>query len=221
MVAYVTAQVRRCFMCAATKPLRVKYGLLQPLPAAGAPFDHLTMDLASMEPAQDGGHDNILVVTCRFSKFLFAMPCFQTATHKDVARMWYEHVYPTAGVPLTIVSDRGPQFIADMWTSFMAALGVDTRFSTPGHAQSDGASERAIQSIRHMLRALGRDANSLGLWKAMLPRVVVSYNSTPHSTTGRAPFYMAMLRVPRSFLTINNNRPDWSEDDTRAFLDAL
>jgi hypothetical protein len=32
---------------------------------------------------------------------------------------------------------------------------------------------------------------------------------------------MAMLRVPRSFLTINNNRPDWSEDDTRAFLDAL
>lgn len=135
--------------------------------------------------------------------------------------MWYEHVYPTAGVPLTIVSDRGPQFIADMWTSFMAALGVDTRFSTPGHAQSDGASERAIQSIRHMLRALGRDANSLGLWKAMLPRVVVSYNSTPHSTTGRAPFYMAMLRVPRSFLTFNNNRPDWSEDDTRAFLDAL
>ena len=72
-------------------------------------------------------------------------------------------------------------FIADMWTSFMAALGVDTRFSTPGHAQSDGASERVIhRACRHMLRALSRDANSLGLWKAMLPRAVC-YNSTPHN----------------------------------------
>jgi len=43
----------------------------------------------------------------------------------------------------------------------------------------------------------------------------------PTLTKGRAPFYMAMLRAPRSFLTINNNRPTWSEDDTRDFLDGL
>jgi len=165
-----------------------------------------------MEPAQDGGHDSMVVVTCRFSKFLFAMPCFQTTA-----------TYVTVGVPLTIVSDRvGSQLIAEMWTSFMTALGIDARFSTPGHTQPDGAAERTIQSIRHMLRALGKDANSLGLWKAMLPRVFVSYNSTPHTTTGRASFYiMAMLRVLRPFLTINDNRPAWSEDDTRDFLDGL
>lgn len=83
----------------------------------------------------------------------------------------------------------------------MAAIGVDTRFATPGHAQSDGASERAVQSIRDMLRALAKDANALSLWKAMLPRAVFSYNASNHSTTGRAPFYMSMLRIPRSFLT--------------------
>lgn len=85
-----------------------------------------------MEPAQDGGYDNVPIVTCRFSKFLFAIPCFQTVTSKELARLWYQHVFSFAGVPLTIVSDRGPQFIAEAWTSFMAALGVDTRFSTPG-----------------------------------------------------------------------------------------
>lgn len=70
-----------------------------------------------------------------------------------------------------------------------------------------------------MLRALSKDANSLGLWKTMLPRVVFSYNSSNHSTTGRAPFYMAMLRIPRSFLTITLNKLDWDEARTRAFLD--
>jgi hypothetical protein len=82
-----------------------------------------------------------------------------------------------------------PTVIVSMWASLMAALGVDTRFSTPGHAQSDGASERAIQSIRHMLWALGMDANSVGLlWKAMLPSVVVSYNPTP-TPRRAAPLY--------------------------------
>lgn len=150
----------------------------------------------------------------------FCLQC-RAVSSKDLARIWYEHIFPVAGVPLTIVSDRGPQFIAELFTSFMAALGVDSRFSTPGHAQTDGASERAVQSVRHMLRALSMSAGSLHVWKAMLPRAVFSYNSTPHSTTGRAPFYMAMLRVPRSFLTINNSTPAWSEDDTRQFLDAL
>ena len=221
MLEYIANIVRRCFTCAVTKPQRITYGTLQPLLPAEVPFDHLTMDLASMEPAIDSGHDNILVVTCRCTKFVFAVPCFQTATATDVARMWYEHVYPVAGVPLTVVSDRGPHFVADVWRSFMAALGVNTRLSSPGHAQTDGASERAIGTLRQILRAMAKDSNSLGLWRAFLPRAVFCYNTTRHAATGKAPFYVASLRTPRTLLTVNNNRPQWSEDDTDSFLAAL
>lgn len=103
----------------------------------------------------------------------------------------------------------------------MGSLGVDTRLSSLGHAQTDGASERAIQTVRQVLRALARDHNSLGLWRSLLPRVVYSYNATRQSTTGYSPFYLATLRTPRTLLTVNNIRSQWSEADTEAFLDAL
>jgi hypothetical protein len=57
------------------------------------------------------------------------------------------------GVPKTIVSDRGPQFVAHFWRSLHEAMGTDLTYRTAYHPQTDGQTERVIQILEDMLRA--------------------------------------------------------------------
>ena len=56
-------------------------------------------------------------------------------------------------VPVSIVSDRDPRFTSRFWPSLQAALGTRLHFSTAFHPQTDGQSERTIQTLEAMLRS--------------------------------------------------------------------
>ncbi|KAM2742594.1 hypothetical protein EV2_031022 [Malus domestica] len=56
------------------------------------------------------------------------------------------------GVPVSIVSDRDPRFTSTFWKAFNAAKGTQLLFSTAYHPQTDGQSERTIQTLEDMLR---------------------------------------------------------------------
>ena len=51
------------------------------------------------------------------------------------------------------MSDRDPRFTSRFWPSLQAALGTRLHFSTAFHPQTDGQSERTIQTLEDMLRA--------------------------------------------------------------------
>ena len=57
------------------------------------------------------------------------------------------------GVPLSIISDRGPRFTSHVWKSFHKGLGSQVNLSTAFHPQTDGQAERIIQTLEDMLRA--------------------------------------------------------------------
>ena len=57
------------------------------------------------------------------------------------------------GIPRTIISDRGDQFIARFWEHFHAALGTQLIHSSAYHSQTDGQTERINQILEDMLRA--------------------------------------------------------------------
>ena len=57
------------------------------------------------------------------------------------------------GVPESIVSDWGPRFTSRFWQSLQAALGTQLRMSSTYHPQTDGQSERTIQSLEDLLRS--------------------------------------------------------------------
>ena len=56
-------------------------------------------------------------------------------------------------VQVLIVSDRDPRFTSRFWPSLQTALGTRLHFSTAFHPQTDGQSERTIQTLEDMLRA--------------------------------------------------------------------
>nr|GFA88818.1 reverse-transcriptases [Tanacetum cinerariifolium] len=56
------------------------------------------------------------------------------------------------GTPVSIICDRDGRFTSKFWKSFQKALGTDICMSTAYHPETDGQSERTIQTLEDMLR---------------------------------------------------------------------
>ena len=76
------------------------------------------------------------------------------------------------------------------------ALGTRLNFSTTFHPQTDGQSERTIQTLEDMLRACVLDLK--GSWASHLPLVEFAYNNSYHSSIKAAPYEALYGRKCRS-----------------------
>ncbi|GJT02302.1 putative reverse transcriptase domain-containing protein [Tanacetum coccineum] len=103
------------------------------------------------------------------------------------------------GVPISIISDRDSRFTSRFWQSIQEALGTHLDMSTAYHPQTDGQSERTIQTLEDMLRACVLDFG--GSWDVHLPLVEFSYNNSYHSSVRCAPFEALYGRKCRSPIT--------------------
>jgi len=63
-------------------------------------------------------------------------------------------VFRLHGIPVDIVSDRGPQFISQFWRAFGRALGATISPSSGFHPQSNGQTERLNQELEASLRCV-------------------------------------------------------------------
>ena len=68
-----------------------------------------------------------------------------------LAELYVNEIVRLHGVPESIVSDRDPRFVSKFWGALQAALGTKLHFSSAFHPQTDGQSERTIQTMEDML----------------------------------------------------------------------
>jgi transposase InsO family protein len=59
-----------------------------------------------------------------------------------LARLYVQNVVHLHGVPLAIISDRDSRFTSRLWQSLPKEMGIELKFSTAFHPQTDGQSER-------------------------------------------------------------------------------
>jgi hypothetical protein len=99
------------------------------------------------------------------------------------------------GMPKSIVSDRDPRITAKFWKELSRVLGSELNLSTAQHPQSDGQSEREIQTLITALRSY---ANAMGDdWDEYLPALELAFNSKQQASTGAAPFTLVYGTEPR------------------------
>jgi hypothetical protein len=67
--------------------------------------------------------------------------CRDTTTAEQLAELFFEHVFRRHGLPRSIVSDRGTQFVAKFWKALCKRWNTHARLSTPYHLQTDGQTE--------------------------------------------------------------------------------
>ena len=108
------------------------------------------------------------------------MPIRTTYTTAQYAKIFLDRIVSLHGVPISIVSDGGMQFILKFWESFQKILGTQLRFSTVFHPQTDGQSKRTIQTLEDMLQACVLDFE--GSWDQHLFLIEFAYNNSYQST---------------------------------------
>jgi hypothetical protein len=182
----VSRYVSNCHVCRRTCVPRDKTpGLLHPLPVPELPWQHVSMDFKSF-PIDKHGYDNVMVVVDRLSKQAISIPCYKTVTAPQMAKLYLEYVYRYHGPPMSIVSDRGPQFISTYWKAFTAILGIELKLSTANHPQTDGQTEIMNQYLDQRLRPFVNYYQDN--WSDLLPMMDYAQLTLPHATIGMSPY---------------------------------
>ena len=98
---------------------------------------HLTMDFITKLPVV-AGKNMILVVCDQLSKMTHFVAMTEGTSAKGLARLLQDNVQKLHGLPESIISDRGPQFAAELMKELNRILGIKTKLSTMFHLQTDG-----------------------------------------------------------------------------------
>ncbi|GKD43215.1 putative reverse transcriptase domain-containing protein [Tanacetum coccineum] len=120
----------------------------------------------------------------------------ETDPMEKLARIYLKEVVTRHVIPVSIIFDRDPRFASNLWRSLQKALGTILDMSTAYHPQTDGQSERTIQTLEDMLRACVIDFRNG--WVKHLPLVEFSYNNSYHASIKAAPFEALYGRKCRS-----------------------
>ena len=110
--------------------------------------------------------------------------------------MYLKKIVQLHGVPISIVSDRDARFTSMFWKELQAGFGTQLKFSTIAHPQTDGQSERMIQTLEDTLRACTLDFP--GSWAKKVPLIEFAYNNNYHQSLGMSPFEALYERKCRS-----------------------
>ncbi|GJV09609.1 putative reverse transcriptase domain-containing protein [Tanacetum coccineum] len=120
-------------------------------------WDNITMDFVTKLPKTSQGYDTIWVIVDRLTKSAIFTPMRETDPLDKLARLYLKEVVTRHGIPVSIICDRDPRFASNFWRSLQSALGTNLDMSTAYHPQTDGQSERTIQTLEDMLRACAID----------------------------------------------------------------
>ena len=115
------------------------------------PQMHLMVDFITKLPVVVR-KDAILVVCDRLSKMTHFMATIEGMSVEGLARLFRDNIWKLHGLPESIVSDRGPQFVAELMKELNQMLRIETRLSTVFHSQMDGQTEKMNQELEQYLR---------------------------------------------------------------------
>ena len=122
----------------------------------------------------------LLIIVDSHSKWIEAFT-MKNATSSATIR-YLRQVFAQFGVPESIVSDNGTQFVTSEFKEFCQMNSIRHIQTAPYHPSSNGMAERSVQVIKQGIRK-----QSTGTLNDRISRVLFQYRITPHSTTGSSP----------------------------------
>lgn len=148
------------------------------------------MDFAG--PLRDGTY--ALVLIDAYSKWPEVHLMNRTTSAETIRRL--RRTFAQEGVPETLVSDNGPQFVSGEMTDWLSRIGCKHVRTPPYHPRSNGIAERFVRTLKNHLRA----AQTEDLQTAV-DRFLIQYRNREHPATGVAPATIMRGQLLRSPIT--------------------
>ena len=195
----INQYIRNCHVCRRAKAPRDRYnGTLNPLPVPQRPWTNITMDFVTGLPECELKNAIFMVVN-QLAKERVYIPCSDKneggMNAEATAKILLHNVWRRHGLPSSIVSDRGPQFVSAVWKALCKILRINAKLSTVFHPETDGQSKIANQEMeRHLRTYVNHFQNN---WVDLLPMAKFAANANPLATTKIPPFQATRGYVPR------------------------
>ena len=134
----IKTYVQGCPTCPKIKPNRqMPIGELVLTQIPEWPWKIITMDLIG-PLLMSRGHNMILNVVDWHLKLLYSLPCYETITTEGVTWLFQREIWPHEGIPEQILTDWGPQFMAQFTKELYWLLRITGALLTAYHPQTDG-----------------------------------------------------------------------------------
>ncbi|GJR68959.1 putative reverse transcriptase domain-containing protein [Tanacetum coccineum] len=181
VIAYASRQLKIHEKNYTTHDLELGAVILEAQVEARKEENYGTEDLCGMIKKLEQRADRTLCLNGRIWKWENIIMDFVTKLPKTTSSqdtIW--EVVSRHGVSVLIISDRDSKFTSHLWKSLNEALGTQLDMSTAYHPQTDGQSERTIQTLEDMLRACVIDFGKG--YDRHLHLVEFSYNNSYHTS---------------------------------------
>ena len=182
----VKQYIKGCDACQRNKNrMQASAGKLMPNSIPEKPWSHISADFITKLPLAQG-YDSVLVVVDRLTKMAHFIPTTEKTTAGGLARLFRDNVWKLHSLPESIISDRGPQFAAEVMRELNAMLGINSKLLTVFHPQIDRQTERMNQELEQYLRMFIDHRQEQ--WLECLGTAEFAYNNKVQISTKVSPF---------------------------------
>ncbi|GKD72200.1 putative reverse transcriptase domain-containing protein [Tanacetum coccineum] len=148
----IAEYVGKCLTCSRVKAkCQNPSGLLVQLEIPMWKWERIMMDFITKLRKTSNRHDTIWVIVDRLTKSAHFTPTRETDSMETLTRLYIKEIVSRHGVPISIILDRDSHFTSRFWQSLQSALDTQLDMSTAYHPETDGQSERTIQTLKDML----------------------------------------------------------------------
>ncbi|PAA60150.1 hypothetical protein BOX15_Mlig025062g1 [Macrostomum lignano] len=144
-----------------------------------------------------------LIIIDAYSKWAEVHLMSSTTTEETILRL--RRTFAQEGVPLTLVSDNGPQFTSKHMENWLQSIGCKHILTPPYHPRSNGQAERFVRDLKSHLRAAQQES----CMQANIDRFLLQYRNAKHAATGKSPAEMMRGHLLRGPITQLSKQPVW------------
>jgi hypothetical protein len=189
----IARYMARCDTCRRVKAMHMKTaGPLQSLPIPTWKWEDISMDFIVGLPKTTKGFNSVWVIIDRLTKITHFLPVKVKYTVATYAELNIAPILSLHGIPKTIVSDHGPQFVSKFWEELHKSLGTKLLHSLAYHPQTSGQTERVNQILEDLLQACVLEFPHK--WDDCMPLAEFSYNNSYQESIKMAPFEALYVR---------------------------
>ena len=160
--------------------------IIQPIPEL--PWSKVGMDLCEHE----GNH--YLIMVDYYSNFIEVAPLQRDTKSSTVIKHVKQNI-ARYGIMDTIISDNGPQFTSTEFKDFVGKYGIHHITSSPLHQQTNGLAERAVQTVKKLIKKCVETGDDIYL-------SLLELRNTPRDNEIGSPMQRLMGRRAKTLIPI-------------------
>ncbi|KAL4088779.1 hypothetical protein QTP88_023863 [Uroleucon formosanum] len=188
----VKQYIARCEICQKTKSnLKTKQPMLITTTVTKS-FERICLDIVGPLPQTSLGNQFILTMQDELTRYALAVALSATGA-QTVAQAFVECFVCVYGIPKSILTDCGTNFLSDVFKQMCKLLDIEKSQTTPFHPQTNGFLERSHKTLKTYLRSFVDKDNE---WDQLLCYAMYCYNSTIHTSTNYTPYELVFGHKP-------------------------